>query len=890
VYDKCLQRFKNEAQAAAGLHHGNIVPVYFVGCERGVHFYAMQFIEGQTLAELIRELRQPAPGSPPAAGREGAPGPPTPAAEPAGAAAATAPYLPGPCGPASAADTLARAGLSTERSGTAYFRTVAQLGVQAAEALEYAHDRGVIHRDVKPGNLLLDGRGVLWVTDFGLAHLQHGEGSLTLTGDLVGTLRYMSPEQALAKRVVIDQRTDVYSLGVTLYELLTLRPAFEGSDRQELLRQVAFEEPPRLRRLNKAVPAELETIVLKALEKSPADRYATAKDLADDLRRFLEDRPIQARRPTPAKRLTKWARRHKAVVSISLAVVGAALMVLLLGLLWHDAQLREAAQRERKLRQEAVRQRNEARRAVDKMYTQVAERLLEDEPQQTKLQREFLAEALRFYRELARDAGEDPASQFDVAAAYRRMGTLHEKLGKLKEAEQDYGKANAILERLAEQFPARAEYRRELAISYQDLAGLLGSIGRVDGAEAFTRKAIRINEQLVAEFPDEPAHQGYLAATYGNLGATLSGVKGGRARPREAEKACRQSLRLREKLARAFPDKPNYRHGIGDTLSLLALMRMSQGDSKQARQLLQRAIEEQEAAHKLNPRHPSYRASLRNHLALLAVLLPGAGEAEQAMKVARRAVDVQEKLAADWPDVILYQRNLADAYHDLAGLLKDRNPPEAESVVRQAVAIQEQLIRDHPRVAVYRTLLANMQFTLGKALGKQGKWAEAERAYRKAIEVHPDPAEAYDKLGAVLGNQGKFAEAVAAFRKASEIKPNLPEVHYVNLGNVLVCHGQLDEAITAYREAIRFKKDHANARSSLARARKWVQIRDRLAAVLEGKDQPKDAREHLAFAVFCLQPFRKQYAAAARFYAAAFAAQPELAGKLGPPRGPVYLR
>jgi hypothetical protein len=195
---------------------------------------------------------------------------------------------------------------------------VARLGIQAAEALEHAHQLGVVHRDVKPGNLLVDERGSLWVADFGLAQFQN-DARLTQTGDLVGTLRYMSPEQALAKRVVVDHRTDVYSLGATLYELLTLRPVFPGGDRQELLRQIAFEEPQPPRKVKRAIPAELETIVLKALEKNPADRYATAEELGADLRRFLEDRPILARRPGLAERARKWSRRHPTVVS-SLAV------------------------------------------------------------------------------------------------------------------------------------------------------------------------------------------------------------------------------------------------------------------------------------------------------------------------------------------------------------------------------------------------------------------------------------------------------------------------------------------------------------------------------------------------------------------------------------------
>src|SRR5262249_39778501 len=151
----------------------------------------------------------------------------------------------------------------------------AQLGVQAAEALDHAHQRGIVHRDIKPGNLLVDAQGELWVADFGLAQFP-ADVELTLTRDLEGTLRYMSPEQALAQRVAVDHRTDVYSLGATLYELLTLQPAFLGEDRQELLRQIAFEEPRPLRKVNRAVPAELEIIVAKALEKNPADRYATA--------------------------------------------------------------------------------------------------------------------------------------------------------------------------------------------------------------------------------------------------------------------------------------------------------------------------------------------------------------------------------------------------------------------------------------------------------------------------------------------------------------------------------------------------------------------------------------------------------------------------------------
>jgi hypothetical protein len=206
---------------------------------------------------------------------------------------------------------------------------VAHLGIQAAEALEHAHQLGVVHRDIKPANLIIESLSSfgqkgewarLWITDFGVAHCQSQAG-LTMTGDLLGTLRYMSPEQALAKRGLVDHRTDIYSLGATLYELLTLEPPFRGSDRQELLRQIAFEEPRPLRRVNKSVPPELETIVLKSMEKAPHERYATAQELTDDLRRFLQQEPILARKQTWLQRAGKWSRRHPAIVRSAILVL-----------------------------------------------------------------------------------------------------------------------------------------------------------------------------------------------------------------------------------------------------------------------------------------------------------------------------------------------------------------------------------------------------------------------------------------------------------------------------------------------------------------------------------------------------------------------------------------
>ena len=287
-----LRRFQTEALAAAQLHHTHIVPVYSVGCERGVHYYAMQFIEGQTLAQAIAERRRLECGASPSPfvgeggpkGRMG--GVPASEGHPqaqmgadVGAAAGIHPSPlvreGGPQGrmggaPSAEGGTQDAIGKDHKplpeshaaRSSTPiassrsreFFQTAAALGIQAAEALDHAHKVGIVHRDIKPANLLLDVQGNIWVTDFGLARLRDDAG-LTISGDLLGTLRYMSPEQALAKRGYLDHRTDIYSLGATLYEMVTLRPAVGGQDRQEVLRKIAQEEPTPPRQIDPSDPA-----------------------------------------------------------------------------------------------------------------------------------------------------------------------------------------------------------------------------------------------------------------------------------------------------------------------------------------------------------------------------------------------------------------------------------------------------------------------------------------------------------------------------------------------------------------------------------------------------------------------------------------------------------
>jgi WD40 repeat protein len=313
------------------LHHTNIVPVYGVGCDQGLHYYVMQFIQGHPLDAVLAELRR----------LRGSPG-----AEVNSPASAVASQLLSGADVAgsqggSLQEAAPSAGTGLSSSGSGYWRSVARLGIQAAQALAYAHGQGILHRDVKPANLLLDLHGTLWVTDFGLAKAADSN-DLTGTGDVVGTLRYLAPERFQGRA---DGRSDVYALGLTLYELLTLQPAFAEGDRQQLMRQILDEEPMPPRTVDAAIPRDLETVVLKAIARDPGQRYQSAGELAEDLRRFVEDRPIQARRSTATERLWRWCRRNPVVAGLTVGLAVALVAVTVVALVNSRTQtaLAEAA-------------------------------------------------------------------------------------------------------------------------------------------------------------------------------------------------------------------------------------------------------------------------------------------------------------------------------------------------------------------------------------------------------------------------------------------------------------------------------------------------------------------------------------------------------------------
>ena len=284
-----VERFRREAEAAAKLHHTNIVPVYATGEHDGVHFYAMELIAGPSLDHVIKQLRL----------QSGASRQPEATTE----LATTGPYA------ANAGSSSEGGSSSALGSGSSYFDTVARRVAEVADALAYAHQQGIVHRDVKPSNLLLSPEGRLSLNDFGLARILEQPG-MTMTGEFVGTPAYVSPEQITSGRIPLDHRTDVYSLGATLYELLTLQAPFRGDSRDRVLAQIIQKEPTPTRALNKQVPRDLETICLKAMEKDPDRRYQTAGQMAEDLRRYVNRFAILARRAGPVERCRKWVRRH----------------------------------------------------------------------------------------------------------------------------------------------------------------------------------------------------------------------------------------------------------------------------------------------------------------------------------------------------------------------------------------------------------------------------------------------------------------------------------------------------------------------------------------------------------------------------------------------------
>jgi serine/threonine-protein kinase len=637
-----LERLRTEAEVLARLQHPNIVQVHEVGEHGGYPYFAMEYVDGASLSQRL--VLGPLPA------REAAP----------------------------LVETLARA-------------------VQAA------HEQGFVHRDLKPANVLLAADGTPKVGDFGLAKSLgeglglSGPGYQTASGAILGTPDYMAPEQARGELRQVGPAADVYALGAILYECLTGRPPFRAATVLETLELVRSQEPVPPGRLQPGLPRDLQTIALKCLEKDPGRRYASTRDLADDLRRFREGAPIRAR-PVPTwERVGKWARRRPAAAGL-VALSGLAVPGLLGGLWWHttrlDAQVRRAEAGEQKARQQqerADRNYHQARQALNRMLNRLDDRRLADVPRLGELRQEQFEDALAFYQEVARaEDHPDPAVRQDVAWAMMQTGSIQLMLGRRAPAKANFQRAIAMLEGLPAEELAKPESQDRLAECYVHLGNMASATRAADDMERACRQALAIRERLAAAEPDDPKWQAKLATVEHELGSGYLGL----GRWAEAEPHLLRAVEIRTRLLRPDDEKDP----LGTVLA---------GDYANLGYLYQ-------------------------HLRRPADALAAFAKAERFLLPLLRA----------YPDDPNHALNLAAVYINWTRQLRGTQPAVAFERASKAVELAEGLLRREPRHAVARTWACNAHGERALVFEVLGCWADAVKDWDRVFELTEDPKRA----------------------------------------------------------------------------------------------------------------------------------------------------
>jgi tetratricopeptide (TPR) repeat protein/tRNA A-37 threonylcarbamoyl transferase component Bud32 len=797
-----VARFLEEARVTGQLEHPGIVPVHELARRPadGRAFYSMRFVKGRTLHDAIRDYH-------------------------------------GKC----------QAG----KAGPLDLRQLLTAFVAVCNAVAYANSRGVLHRDLKPQNIALGDFGEVFVLDWGLARVldqDDGAASLapvtvpreagreaTLQGQVLGTPSYMAPEQAEGKSEALGRHTDVYGLGAILYEILSGEPPFTGPNTLDILMRVVSDRPVRPRQWVAATPPALEAVCLKALAKSPKRRYASAKELAQEIERWLAGEPVRAHpEPWPA-RLARWGRRHQKLVTGGAALLVTAVLALAVGL-WavdRERKVTEAANtRERAARAQAEANFTLAQKAVDQYLNAVTEDRRLKETDFFALRQKLLETAVPFYQQLAGAKVGDPEQQAargraygrlafvrqqlgekeaaradyermrdvfaqlaadcpsvpdyraDLAHSHYRLGGLRAALGKATEAEAEFGSALALQEQLVADCPAIANYRRQLAHSRNDRGLLLTTLGKWPEAEAEFRKTLALREQLAAEFPTVPEYRRQLAVSHNNLAAVLTTL--GR-RP-EAETAYRRALSCQEQLAAQFPTVPEYRRELAVTHLNQGQLLAGLGKWPEAETHYRRAIDLEGQLAAAFPRVPEYRRDLAHSHDWLGMLLTNLGKWPEGEMEYRKALALREKLAAEFPAVPDYREELAAGHNNLGLLLAEVGKrPEAEAAHRRALALREKLVADHPTVPHYRGFLSHSHNNLGALLDNLGRWPEAEAEYRRAIALREklvvecptvvayrqELASARNNLALVLAGRGKRSEAEAEYRRALAVQEQL---------------------------------------------------------------------------------------------------------------------
>lgn len=696
-----LTRFRNEAQAAGSLQHPHIVPVYSVGSERGIHYYAMQLIDGMSMDAWVQQRRErdslAARSTQPSQGQSGRLQNQTSPAEP-----------------------------------DHDWRMVVEWGIQIAAALHSAHESGVIHRDVKPSNLMLDQQGKIWITDFGLARCS-SDASLTRTGDVVGTIRYMSPEQAGGQSALVDGRTDVYSLAATIYEMLTLRPAHDGQDAAAILKQIDEQPLPSLRRLCEGIPRDLETVIAKAMSKSRDGRYQTAAEFADDLRRVLLGESTIARPPTIADRMVSFAAKHRQGV-LTTVLVG---LLGLVGFAISTALIAAEKQVSDDLRDRAEDGEKLAHGAVDRLGSQIAE-LLDPIPAAEPVRRHLLAEMLDYYQRFAATAGNDPQLRRDLAITYGKIGSLHSELGSSSEAIAALRTSERLYDQLAQERPDDTAAGLAWSTSQNNLALALQHSGQLEEAARYFADAINSQDRLWKQLhqASSPATaEGHevtlrLATSLNNLGLLLadSGAV------EEAETHYLRAIELLQPVD-APTGLPAHQDQLASVQANLSGL-LSKRSPERAVRYARAALAIQTAA--LDTDRGNAKRVTQAIVTLNAL---GAAQMENrqhsaAIDTFERAVDMGLQLQQRWPDQPTYCRDLVIRFNHLGlALSKSGRLPEAQAAFQQAYAQGSTLSEVFVEDAETQSMLGGVVNNLGFLHQQLGDYSAARDAYDEAVRV-----------------------------------------------------------------------------------------------------------------------------------------------------------
>ena len=695
-----------------------------------------------------------------------------------------------------------------------------ELFVPVCEAIQHAHQKGVIHRDIKPSNVLValqDGRPVPKVIDFGVAKATGAAlTDLTLNtgvGGVVGTPQYMSPEQASLTGLDIDTRSDVYSLGVLLYELLAGSPPFQRRDLEkagllEILRVVREEEPPKpSTKLSSAdavaslsasrgtepkalaglLRSELDWVVMKALEKDRGRRYDTPTSFAADVRRYLAGEAVQAHPPSVAYRLRKSLRKHRGPVTAA-SLVALALVAGVVGTSVGQVRAerartlaetrREQAEAAEGLAEtrlgEAVAMRERAMATLRAATGEDVEKLIGSRAELGPNERAYLGAIIRRWEDFAKASGDTPGGRLVAAEGAYRVGLLRAKLGERGAAVADFERSLAIAKKLAADFPAEPEYRCDIAKSHNSLGNLLATVGKSAEAEVEYRAAIALQEKLATDSPGTPDYRDSLATSRYNLGSLLDDV--GDATRAEVE--YRAAITVLEGLAADSPATPEHRGHLANCCNGLALLLKSQGKPIEA-----------EARHRV-------------------------------------ALAIEEKLAGDFPAAVEYREGLSSTRNNLVSLLNSQGKSaEAEVEYRAAIALQGKLATDFPAVIDYRVGLAGHCCNMGTLLRGDGHPAGSLPWYDRAIvaltavmQVRPDNVMANQFLrnnltgrASACDDLGRPTDAVADWTRAVELSPASVRAAYQSKrANSRVRAGQYAEAVAEVAELTKLDGTPAN--------------------------------------------------------------------------------